>query len=568
MRTIASFEAAATSSPTPPRRQPVSMTGEKKGSDLSARLGVKRSKPTAMPATASTSSKPPSTPPKAAIATSKPKKEEIQRRKNYFNDMLNHRSSKEREPRRSTSSRRAGAGEDATSKRGSSGEGWNGEGSNDDHAAERIAELERALAAVREEQNAMREELAKVKEQGEANHIGSTVDSRRSPRQSHPLQSPIRGAFHTDSRPTTPSPNSRSVPIDVDEAGLSPRQIRTPRRSFNSHHHPHRDDLAAENYDLRAQVAQLQDQIQSHELAYQSRLRSEADWYELTSRLHATEKESQERLQQLLSLKSSISSLTRMESQITDSELTESLSQLANRVREWVITNFRRAKVNLNNLPSDVLRALEAISPTYHQIEDRLALYQALISNALMHIFREPVLIGLPEHGPLALVRQVANHIYDASPEYRAWRRCTIRSIEKREGNALLREKEKLMHHLAREIGHQLYVLTSTNLTQNAQSTLEGILNTAADIQHTLLLQKAHYRVLFFRNQDGEDIWFDDSRMINDFDGGVDDEGDVVLDRKFAFCVFPCLEKYGDEYGENTAVRNVLLRARVCCSPG
>ncbi|KAF2639251.1 hypothetical protein P280DRAFT_481404 [Massarina eburnea CBS 473.64] len=540
-------------SPLEPARQGqevVSMTGEKKTSEPSGRLGVKRQKPTS-----SSPARPTDTPPKTAVATTNTKpKDETQRRKNYFNDMLNHRSNKEKEKgtRRSTSSKHE---ESEAPKRASP----DSHGSIDG-AAERIAELERTLATVLEEQHAMREELAKARDQG------ASADSKRNSNHGHHLQSPLGppGAFHSDSRPTTPSPAPRSIPVDIDDEA-SPRR-RTPRRSFNHH----RSDLSVENYDLRAQVAQLQDQIQAQELAFQSRLRTETDWYELTSRLHTTEKESQERLQQLLSLKSSISSLTRMDSQVTDSELTESFSQLANRVREWVITNFRRAKLNLTNLPPDVVLALEDISPTYQRIEDRLPLYQALISNVLMHIFREPILVGLPEHGPLAAVRKLAECLYNPSPEYREWRRCTIRSIENTEGTAVQREKEKLMHLLAGEIGHQLHKLTSVNLTQNAQSALVGILNAAADLQHTLLQQKAQYRMCFFRHMEDIEIDFDESSMesINDFDGSVDDDGDVIVDRKFAFCVFPCLEKWGDEYGENTAARNVLLKARVCCGVG
>jgi hypothetical protein len=46
------------------------------------------------------------------------------------------------------------------------------------------------------------------------------------------------------------------------------------------------------------------------------------------------------------------------------------------------------------------------------------------------------------------------------------------------------------------------------------------------------------------------------------------DEDDDLGRRQFMFCVTPCLEKYGDEWGENAEVVNVLLRARVCCGVG
>lgn len=465
--------------------------------------------------------------------------------------MLHHKPGKEKDGRSSASSTQDDGDEEADP---------GPEVITDTKAADKIAELEQTLVVSREEQNALREELAKAREHGLV-YKGTIEDYRRQLAVRYQTQSPP-GAFHPNSRPT--SRRSNSISMDYE-------QEVDPRRSLTFQ----REDLVEQNYDLRSKLAQLQDQLMSQEALYQSRIeqarsRSETEWNELTSRLHIAEKESQERLQQLLSLKSSISSLTRMDSQVTDSELSEGLSQLAHRVREFVISNFRRTKLELSSIPTETVRALEAISPVYKTIDptDRLALYQALISSAMMHIFREPIIVGLPETGPLAPIRQLAAYIHNTGADFREWRRTTIRSLEKSEAkHTLHQEKVKLVHRLSSEVGHQLFTLTSINLTQNAQSTLMGMLNATADFQHTLLLQKAQYRLHFFNGQEGH--LFDEGRMesVNDLDGGLDEDGDVVQ-RRFAFCVFPCLEKFGDEYGENTEVRNVLLKARVCCGVG
>jgi hypothetical protein len=98
-----------------------------------------------------------------------------------------------------------------------------------------------------------------------------------------------------------------------------------------------------------------------------------------------------------------------------------------------------------------------------------------------------------------------------------------------------------------------------------------GVLRTAADLQRMLALQKARYQVRFFRDADtGGRLNFDERRMesVNDLDNMVDDGEVGSLNRRFIFCVFPCLEKFGDERGENTQVSNVLLKARVCCGVG
>jgi hypothetical protein len=99
---------------------------------------------------------------------------------------------------------------------------------------------------------------------------------------------------------------------------------------------------------------------------------------------------------------------------------------------------------------------------------------------------------------------------------------------------------------------------------------LIAILGAAADLQRRLALQKARYQVLFFRGKDRVDLAFDEHRMesINDLDNNTDDDTTMAGSNQFLFCVFPCLQKFGDERGENMGVRNVLLKARVCCGVG
>jgi hypothetical protein len=232
-----------------------------------------------------------SSPPKAAIATSSANKDEVHRRRNPLNDVLGRRS------------RDAGGAEkhpspplqhvefeDAVPVRGQvSGV--------DAKGADRNAELERALATAQEEQIWLRDQLEEAKKRA-VEHKDTITELRR---QLHHAALPRDGSpsFHT--------------PDSVVE--------NSPERETDA---------------LRYRVGQLESQLT---LDAHNRARTEADLNMVRTRLHATEKESQERLQQLLSLKTTISSLTRSESQVTDSELTGSFSQLANRIREWVVSN-------------------------------------------------------------------------------------------------------------------------------------------------------------------------------------------------------------------------------------
>lgn len=469
--------------------------------------------------------------------------------------MLHPRSSRERERARRVSDSAAtrtaptGAALDEGDKPSEDGPS--------DPSAQRVAELEEALATALDEQNAMKEELAKLREHGQV--YRETIEEYRRTLTSTYVQT-TSGALQPDPRPASARSNSYG-----DES--------TPRKSMN----PPREDFSEQNDHLRNKVAQLQEQLMTQEATYQSLLehrrpRAEAEWNELTARLHSTEKESAERLQQLLSLKTAFSSLTRLESQVTDSELSETFSQLSNRIREWIVSNYRRAKMNFDSLPQDTVQVLQATLPSYKAIDstNRLALFQAVVSNTLMHIFEESLFVGLPDAGPTASFKQMVNLI-ENTPGYQFWRHATIRCLRESDAKLIVKEERvRQIDRLAFEILHHLHAITSVVLPSEARSALENILNTTAELQDTLLLQKARYRVDFAREQNGVNPSFDDERMepINELDEYVDDDGDVLVDRVFAFCVFPCLEKFGDEYGEHTEVSNVLVRARVCCSVG
>ncbi|KAF2105332.1 hypothetical protein BDV96DRAFT_376991 [Lophiotrema nucula] len=535
------------------------MTGEKerKSSDLSARLKRPLNK-TSRPAKAPSPSRI-STPPKAALASSsKPKKDEVHRRKNPFHEMLLHKSGKE--PSSSIPSiqdeNEDGHDQDPHSERqhtrNTSIESI--KSITESRVADHVAELERALAVARAEQDALREELDKVRQHGVV-YRETIEDYRRQ----------LNDAYHHNH-----SHGSRSEsPIIEYEEEVEPHRRRSRQR----------EELIEQNYELRSKLADLQEQYVAQDAAYRHRLDQQmstrdSEWSELTVRLHHSEKESQERLQQLLDLKHSISALTRMESQVTDSELAERIDQLYHRVREWVISNFRRTKLDFVNVSKDTLKALGSITSEPASIDstDRLAFYQSIVSSYIMQLFREPICIGLPETGPLAPIRQLAAYIHDAGSDYREWRRSTIRALEKSIAKQQLQaEKERVLHNLVGEIRDLLFDLTSVNLSQPAQASLFGILLTAADLQQALLLQKAQYKVEFFRNfrneeGEGHRTAFDPAQMENI--NAEMDEDDVFKEKTLSFCVFPCLEKFGDEVGENSQVRNVLLKARVCCGVG
>lgn len=410
----------------------------------------------------------------------------------------------------------------------------------DTNMMDRMAELERALIIAKEDQDALREELDKAKEHRRVEK--ATIEDLRTQ------------LANTNSH--TRSPPARS--------SVESRRSSEKRRSGDHLN----EDIIRQNYDLRYRVAQLQEQLSQDTPSH-----DDSDYNALKLRLHATEKESQERLQQLLSLKSSISTFTRVDSQVTDVELRESFSQLANRIREWVVSNYRRSKLSFDQVLPDDREELSSIWSNYQNVlpTDRFAFYQAVVSSELMKVFDEPLMPGLPHDSALKVFKEAAKLLDGDSTEEHEWRSLTVRAFEQSGfGEELRSSYQSSLRAHAYNIERRLFALTNITPTPGADTALHGIVSTAADLQRTLILHKARYQVYFLYNKDSDTQEFDSSTMepINDVESALDGDGDTATEQTFLFCVFPCLEKSGDEWGKHLQTSNIISRARVCCGVG
>ncbi|KAF2199166.1 hypothetical protein GQ43DRAFT_126954 [Delitschia confertaspora ATCC 74209] len=477
-----------------------------------------------------------SAPPKAAIASARSNKEELQRRQSPSEESV---AQKPRRERRSSTLPGPEEEQDPDQMQESS------------QPIDRIAELEKAFAAALEDQNILREELEKARQRGNA-YRDTLEGIRRQLSSSHSARSQF----------SSPSVTSRGGSEKGSEDKLQLGRERS--------------TLLENNHELRERIAELQGRLVEQEMVFKERIQQErssreADWNELTRRSHQSEKEGQERLQQLLDLKHSISTLTRAENQATDTELTDRMNQLYHRIREWVINNLRRSKLDFSSIErgSYAANLLESITPNYWRTDSthKVALYQAIVTSNIMSLFNSPLLIGLPKTGTLATFSELATYIQDAGSEYREWVRITVRTLEKSQAKeTLTQERETVLHQLSLLIRNQLQAISGVTLPLPAHSSLLAILQSVADLQHLLVLQKAEYKTHFFY-ANGRDMNFDSSSMesINDDEDG---DGDTAEYRTVAFCVFPMLEKFGDETGEDMEVSNILMKAKVCSNVG
>lgn len=519
-------------------------------SDLSSRLNKRGGK--LISKTLGKASSPPSisAPPKAAVGASKVKKDEVQRRKSSLHEMFRG-SPKEQDSGQVALSAESGMSPTPTSPKNGSRRAV---ASRDMNAAEtvggghlprdeepaisaddRLRSLEKALSLVNEETAALRLELERVKQDAQA----SIEISRSQASDVHQQATPeMNTQYHR--------------PSQEHDDGASERE----------------KDLLSQNHELRYRLAELQDLLNVQTTMPPAEvIHSEEDWNVMTLRLHEAEKESHSRLQQLLALKSSISSLTRTDSQVSDNELADSLSQLANKVREWVVSNYRRTKMNFDNLPEVTVQMLQSIKVDYKGVDpaDKLALYQAILSRILMRIFDEPLLIGLPDHGVYAGLGDLSRGTQQTSPEFREWRRATLRMVMGSTQSAMIEEwRTQKLNTLALEFEAIMRSIASSELTPHAHAVLLGILAYAADLQGTLGLQKAAYSVVVFDTVHGQGHHLDCSAMepVDDPEDTADDCDESHTRRRFIFCIFPCLKKIED------GVENIVFKARVCCGVG
>ncbi|KAF2497694.1 hypothetical protein BU16DRAFT_322264 [Lophium mytilinum] len=531
------------------------MPGDKKGSDLASRL-KRPGKISSRSSKTSSAPSPISAPPKAALATGKAKKDDLHRRKHGLAEMLLQASS--RESSRPTSSHSPPDDDDrslptaANNPFVSSSDGRT--------HLDRIAELEKALAIAHSEQQSMADEIKKL--------------------QQHELV--YRDAVDTYKQQLS---NSAGHRYRSNSGGaLKEFEQETDRHRFWN---KERTELQEEVYDLKDKLEELQAELLDRETIWSAQWEHErANWIKERNKqaeaLHNADKEVQERRKQLLELKQTVSALTRVDSQATDSDLVDRMDQLYHRIREWVISNFRRSKLDVSNLKKETVGVLESIHPKFRSFEtaDKIGLYQAVVAYKAMKIFEENMCVGLPISGILSETRQLAESFQvpggqqdsqsmsnpdSEGPDFRDWRRSTIRMIQGSPLKDVLKDgKRVLIHSLVESTLDTLEEISGVTKTDAIQSSLYNIFDSVGDLQSTFLSQKAQYSVSFIlydRIENAPKFDFQKMEPVNE----VEEDDSNFLDPEFRYCVYPNLEKSGDELGARPEIRNILLKSRVVC---
>ncbi|KAK4146484.1 uncharacterized protein C8A04DRAFT_9817 [Dichotomopilus funicola] len=324
---------------------------------------------------------------------------------------------------------------------------------------------------------------------------------------------------------------------------------------------------------------------------------------------------------QVRGLKEWVSVSTRAdgEARMSDEVFGEGMAKLGNGLQNWVLVNFRRAKIgewmsgcrgslglvgrgrgengrsSLTRATTDLSGADEAtiselarLVPMYEELAStsKINLLQSAVSRLFVELVFDAYFVGLPAD-VAAQIKQVEGFLSSAaaSPEsINQWRSLTL-TILKKDANAnepnnlLEHETAAVIHTVISHVNALLDPLTHTQSNDTRDQGLQALVTSAVELSRLLAVQKAVFSVempvilphqrTVFDAETMEDIGGggDGYGYGDDDDDGADAEG-AVGDRpvREICCVtFPGIIKRGDESGAHLQYRNVIAKAKVLC---
>lgn len=270
--------------------------------------------------------------------------------------------------------------------------------------------------------------------------------------------------------------------------------------------------------------------------------------------------------QQLAELKKTISTSTRMSSSVTDSTFAQEMGVLHHELQNWIVLNFRRAKMDA--APNELCNRLEGtgdfervawLQQVFRVFDPtaKLAFLQCVATVSLMDVFCAELFFGLNKGEQwCADLLKAADSMQKTlgSVAYAKWRAATVEAVGQ---NAVFQDLlQKAIEDAAESICHSLYKLTEIDVGEGGKTSLIGIIKRAASLAHLFSFQQAQYQ--FLRPNPGTPF---DAETMED----IAEDGDELSSSVVSCVTFPSIIKHGDECGDNSHLRNVIMRSRVLC---
>ncbi|KAJ4002972.1 hypothetical protein NW752_007873 [Fusarium irregulare] len=269
---------------------------------------------------------------------------------------------------------------------------------------------------------------------------------------------------------------------------------------------------------------------------------------------------------QVRGLKEWVSNSTRTDGQECDEVFGDGMARLGNGLQNWVIVNFRKAKINLENLDEATLAEISELVPMYEELASthKVYLLQSIVSRILVEMVFDAYFVGLTEEQTQQF-RQLEKLIstYANSDEaINQWRSSTL-SLFHRDASSLEESTASVTETILTRITRILDALCGTSSSEARDSGLRVLVNNSVELARLVAVQKAVLRVNMPTVLPHQRIMFEPETM-EDL-GGEDEES--LTGREICCVAFPGVIKHGDEHGGHLQYRNIILKARVLCSP-
>ncbi|KAJ6783180.1 hypothetical protein PWT90_10048 [Aphanocladium album] len=274
---------------------------------------------------------------------------------------------------------------------------------------------------------------------------------------------------------------------------------------------------------------------------------------------------------QVRGLKEFVSTSTRADGQTSDEVFGDGMARLGNGLQNWVISHFRKAKLDLSKLDEETMTEIGQLVPMYEELAKTAKVHflQSVVSQILVDMIFDSYFVGLSKE-QTGLFRQMeellSSFCGQEQEPVNQWRASTL--------TLLRREAPQLLQQDTTTFAEQVVQRTNrilNRLTGDAAAAAEGprdaalrvLVNNSIELARLLVVQKAVLRVYMPQVLPHQRVVFEPS-MMEDV-GGAEDDDDGLTEREITCVVFPGVVKRGDEHGAQMQYQNVICKAKVLC---
>jgi hypothetical protein len=255
-----------------------------------------------------------------------------------------------------------------------------------------------------------------------------------------------------------------------------------------------------------------------------------------------------------------------MDGQVTDEVFGEIMQRLGNGLQNWIITNFRRVKIDIGKANDETRDRLLQLVPTYEALAatSKIYLIQSIVSRLLVEIIFQAYFIGLTEERANEL-RNAENFLgsFGSVESMNHWRSTTLAILRKEALQKLQPETAAVVETVVTQVNNIMNSIGDIQSTETRDQSLRVMINGSIDLSRLLRVQKAVFSVIMPSIESHQRTMFEADSME---DIGGEDE-DTLHEREICCVTFLGIVKFGDENGEQMHLRNVVAKARVLCAP-